>query len=89
MARPNKNAPLGEGGRFAAVKAAAARSGARNPAAVAASAGRKKYGSKKMAQLSAAGRRVAGNPNRTKGKKPSRRGNTTTAFQGGDSFRSY
>lgn len=57
MAKPNKNAPLGEGGRFAAVKAAAARSGARDPAAVAAAVGRKKYGAKRMAALSAAGRR--------------------------------
>lgn len=48
---------LGTGKRFAAVKAAAAKSGARNPAAVAAVAGRKKYGATKMAKMAAAGRR--------------------------------
>jgi hypothetical protein len=48
---------LGSGSRFKAVEAAAKKSGARNPAAVAAAAGRKKYGAKKMAKLSAAGRR--------------------------------
>mgnify|MGYP000960362719 CR=1 FL=1 len=52
-AKPNKKAPLGQGGRFAAVEAAARKSGARNPAAVAAAAGRKKYGAKKMAKMAA------------------------------------
>ncbi len=56
MAKPDKNAKLGEGGRFAAVEASARASGARNPAAVAAAAGRKKYGAKKMASLSLKGR---------------------------------
>jgi hypothetical protein len=56
MAKPNPKAPLGEGGRFAAVEAKAAASGARNPAAVAAAAGRKKYGAEKMAKMAAAGR---------------------------------
>ena len=51
--------PLGEGSRFKAVEAAAKAGGARNPAAVAASVGRKKYGAAKMAKLSAAGRRKA------------------------------
>lgn len=59
MAKPNKNAPLGEGGRFAAVEASAAASGARNPAAVAAAAGRKKYGKAKFQRLSSAGRQAA------------------------------
>ena len=59
MVRPNKKAPLGQGGRFAAVEASARKSGARNPAAVAAAAGRAKYGAKKMAKLSAAGRKRA------------------------------
>ncbi len=59
MAKPNKHAPLGQGGRFAAVEAAAAKSGARNPAAVAAAAGRKKYGAEEMEKLSAKGRRAA------------------------------
>ncbi|HWO72745.1 MAG TPA: hypothetical protein VNN21_04235 [Dehalococcoidia bacterium] len=58
-AKPNPKAPLGQGGRFAAVKAKAARAGARNPAAVAAAVGRKKYGAKKMAQLAAKGRKAA------------------------------
>lgn len=54
--RKTKQPKLGTGKRFAQVAAAAARSGAKNPAAVAASAGRKKYGAKKMAALSKAGR---------------------------------
>lgn len=57
MAKPNAKAPLGQGGRFAAVEAKARASGARNPAAVAAAAGRKKYGAKKMAAMAAKGRR--------------------------------
>lgn len=48
---------LGSGARFKAVEASARKSGAENPAAVAAAAGRKKYGAKKMAQLSAHGRK--------------------------------
>lgn len=51
MAKPK----LGSGSRFKAVEAAAKKSGARNPAAVAAAAGRKKYGQKKMTALSKAG----------------------------------
>lgn len=50
-------AKLGTGERFAAVEAAARRSGARNPAAVAAAAGRAKYGQKKMTKLAVAGKR--------------------------------
>lgn len=53
-AKPNKNAPLGQGGRFAAVAKAAG--GGKKGAAIAAIAGRKKYGAKKMGQLSAQGR---------------------------------
>lgn len=53
-------AKLGSGKRFAAVEASARASGARNPAAVAAAAGRKKYGAKKMASLAAAGRKRKG-----------------------------
>lgn len=49
-------AKLGSGARFKAVEKAAAASGADNPGAVAASAGRKKYGGKKMAKLAAKGR---------------------------------
>lgn len=53
MAKPK----LGSGARFAAIERKAAASGARNPAAVAASAGIKKYGVKKMASLAAKGRK--------------------------------
>ncbi len=52
-----KSNELGGGGRFAQVEAAAAASGASNPAAVAAAVGRKKYGAKKMAKMAAVGRR--------------------------------
>lgn len=54
-----KSMKLGGGGRFAKVEAAARASGARNPAAVAAAAGRKKYGAEKMAKMAAAGRKRA------------------------------
>jgi len=57
MAKPNKNAPLGQGGRFAAVAKAAG--GGKKGAAIAAAMGRKKYGAKKMAQLAAKGRHAA------------------------------
>ena len=50
-------AKLGSGARFKAVERSAAASGARNPAAVAAAIGRKKYGAKKMAAMAAAGRK--------------------------------
>lgn len=53
MAKPK----LGSGGRFAAIERKAAASGASNPAAVAAAAGRAKYGAKKMAKMAAAGRK--------------------------------
>lgn len=57
MAKPDKKAKLGQGGRFAAMKARAAASGAKDPAAVAASIGIKKYGKKQMAMLARAGRK--------------------------------
>jgi len=58
MAKPKgKKAPLGEGSRFAAIEAKAG--GAKNPAAVAAAAGIKAHGVKKMAKWAAAGRRRA------------------------------
>jgi hypothetical protein len=51
---------LGSGGRFAALSAKLSHEpGVTNPAALAASIGRKKYGAKKMAKLSAGGRRHA------------------------------
>ena len=49
-------ARLGSGARFKAVEASARKSGARNPAAVAAVAGRRKYGQKKMTALAEAGK---------------------------------
>lgn len=52
-----KSSPPGGGARFKAVEAEAAASGARNPAAVAAAVGRKKYGRAKMAKMAAAGRK--------------------------------
>ena len=52
-----RKAKLGSGKRFKAVAASARRSGARNPNAVAAAAGRKKYGAKRMAKMAAAGRK--------------------------------
>jgi hypothetical protein len=55
MARPNSKAPLGQGGRFAAVAKAAG--GGAKGAAIAAAAGRAKYGAAKMAKMSAAGRK--------------------------------
>ncbi len=55
MAKPNAKAPLGQGGRFAAVAKAAG--GGKKGAAIAAAAGRAKYGAKKMAKMSAAGRK--------------------------------
>ena len=59
MAKPNPRAPLGAGGRFAAVERAAAKSGARNPAAIAAAAGMKKYGKERMQQMAQRGRQGA------------------------------
>lgn len=60
-AKPNPNAPLGEGGRFAYVveKLKARGMSEKRAKAVAASIGRKKYGKAKMAQLAAKGRRDA------------------------------
>ena len=50
-------AKLGTGARFAAMKKKVAAQGATNPGALAAYIGRKKYGAKKMASMSAAGRK--------------------------------
>lgn len=50
---------LGSGKRFAAVEASAKKSGAKNPAAVAAAAGIKKYGKAKMEKMAQAGKRRA------------------------------
>lgn len=54
-----KKPPLGSGARFKAVEASAAKSGASDPAAVAASVGMKKYGKAAMAKMAAAGRKKA------------------------------
>lgn len=63
-----KKPKLGSGKRFKQVAASAAKSGARDPNAVAAAAGRKKYGPKKMAAMSAAGRRRRKGSGKRKGK---------------------
>lgn len=55
-----KMPPLGSGERFKMVEAAARKGGAKNPAAVAAKAGIKKYGQKKMTAMAVAGRKRAG-----------------------------
>lgn len=58
MAKPNSKAPLGQGGRFAALKNKIAKEpGVTNPGAVAAAIGRKKYGAEKMASMAAKGRK--------------------------------
>ena len=54
-----KKAKLGIGKRFATLKGKLARKGIKNPAALAASIGRKKYGAKRFAALSARGRKKA------------------------------
>ena len=54
-AKPNKKAPLGSGGRFAAVAKAAG--GGAKGAAIAAAAGRKKYGAAKMNKMAQAGKK--------------------------------
>lgn len=51
-------AKLGSGGRFRALKSKLSRrKGVRNPGALAAYIGRKKYGAKRMASMSAKGRK--------------------------------
>jgi hypothetical protein len=50
-------AKLGSGARFKSLKKKLAKKGARNPGALAAYIGRKKYGKKRFAALSAAGRK--------------------------------
>lgn len=53
-----KKPKLGSGKRFSALKSALAKKGATNPGALAGYIGRKKYGAKKMGQLSAKGRKA-------------------------------
>jgi len=50
-------AKLGTGSRFKKVEEEAKKSGAKNPAAVAAAAGIKKYGVKKMEKMAQAGKK--------------------------------
>lgn len=58
MAKPNSKAPVGQGGRFAAMKARlAGKPGVKDPGAVAATIGRKKYGAKQMAMMARLGRK--------------------------------
>ena len=52
-----KKPPLGKGGRFKALEKGLEKKGAKNPGALAAYIGRKKYGAKKMGQLSGKGRK--------------------------------
>lgn len=54
-----KKPKLGSGKRFAQLKAKLSKKGIKNPGALAASIGRKKFGAKKMAKLSAKGRKRA------------------------------
>lgn len=57
------HAKLGSGERFAAlVEKIRGRGKARNPAAIAASVGRKKYGKKRFQKLAAAGRKSSRHP---------------------------
>jgi hypothetical protein len=58
MAQPNQNAPVGQGGRFAALKEKlSAKPGVTNPGALAASIGRKKYGKSGFQKMAAAGKK--------------------------------
>jgi len=50
-------AKLGSGARFKKVEEEAKKSGAKNPAAVAAAAGMKKYGKAKMEKMAQAGKK--------------------------------
>jgi len=52
-----KGAKLGSGKRFAAVAKSAKAGGARDPAAVAAAIGRKKYGKKRFQAMASKGRK--------------------------------
>lgn len=56
MAGKGRKPPLGSGKRFKALKGELGARGARNPGALAAYIGRRKYGAKKMAAMSAKGR---------------------------------
>lgn len=58
MESEHKSMKLGSGGRFEKLKESISKEkGVRNPGAIAAMAGRRKYGAEKMAKMSAAGRK--------------------------------
>lgn len=57
MKKDMKKPKLGSGKRFAAIEKSAAASGAKDPAAVAASAGIKAHGVKKMEKMATAGKK--------------------------------
>jgi hypothetical protein len=58
MTKPNASAPLGQGGRFAALeKSLASKPGVTNPKALAAKIGASKYGKKKMSDMAQAGKK--------------------------------
>lgn len=57
MPKAGEMPPLGSGERFKAIEEKAKASGARNPAAVAASIGMKKYGKARMQKMAQAGRK--------------------------------
>jgi hypothetical protein len=57
IAEAEKKPPLGSGERFAALTKELEKRGVKDPKALAAWIGRKKYGAKKMAQMAAAGRK--------------------------------
>ena len=59
---PKKKRALGKGGRFHAIEMKAKKYGARNPAAVAATAGRKAHGQRQMTKWAVAGKRRKGHP---------------------------
>lgn len=52
-----KKPKLGSGARFKMIMSMAKKSGAKNPAAVAAMAGIKKYGQRKMTQMAVVGKK--------------------------------
>lgn len=57
MAKANAKAPLGQGGRFQALKnKLASKPGVTNPGALAAVIGRRKYGAKRFNKLAARGK---------------------------------
>lgn len=57
MAKPNAKAPVGQGGRFAALKAKIAKSkGVKDAGAIAAKIGREKYGNTKFQKMAKKGK---------------------------------